>query len=101
MLLNIVPNYPVSCDILKSNLNCKKGSYNDNGHKTTATSQIWQWKRDNRLDMGAEAEAAKAEQNNIRAEASRISVKPKLQNVRASRSKWENLQLIFSAKNAF
>ena len=34
-----------------------------------------------RLDLGAEAEAAKAEPKNIRAEASRISVEPKLQNV--------------------
>jgi len=33
------------------------------------------------LDLGAGAEAAKAQPKNIRAEASRISVEPKLQNV--------------------
>ena len=33
------------------------------------------------IDLEAEAEAAKAEPKNIRAEASRISVEPKLQNV--------------------
>ena len=38
------------------------------------------------LDLGAEAEAAKAEPKNIQAEASRISVEPKLHNVWARQS---------------
>jgi len=52
------------------------------------------------LDLGAKAEAAKVEPKNIRAEASRISVEPKLQNVWASRSERKKFAAHFSTHNA-
>ena len=50
-----------------------------------------------KIDLGARAEAAKAEPKNIRAEASRNLVEPKLQNVTSERAEAseENSRLIF------
>ena len=53
------------------------------------------------VDLGAGAEAVKAQLKNIRAEASRISVEPKLQNVSASRSERRKIAAHFSVNNAF